>query len=111
MAAAGAFESYSYVVMFGVIPCWAGRQRKHRSMGLGEHVVSVRFLGTRGEEEAVACLLWLHKDKVGYIQLELSQVSRVWLSLKRHRCVTPGRSCLQAPPQDNNILVRKAPSK
>ena len=28
--------------------CWAGRQRKHRSVGLGEHVVSVRFLGTEG---------------------------------------------------------------
>lgn len=60
-------------------------------MGLGEHVVSVRFLGTEGEEEAEACLFWRPQGQgEPSIQLELSQVEqRVWLSLNGTG-VTPG---------------------
>ena len=50
--------------------------------------MSVRFLETEGEEEAVAFLFQLPQGQgQPSRQLGLSQVEqRVWLSLKWHRC-------------------------
>lgn len=58
-------------------------------MGLGEHVLSVRFPETEGEEEAVGFMFWWPRGQgQPSIQSALSQAEQnVWLHLQGHRCL------------------------